>query len=141
MSEYETDILAWSDRQALLLRRLAAGEAPNERPDWLNIIEEVESAGRSELPRVRSLLIQALAQDLKCECWPFSRHVPHWRAEARGFREDAADSFAPSMRRHLDAAQLYAKALRRLPETLDGQPPLPVRAECPVTLDELLGQA
>ena len=29
-------------------------------------------------------------------------------------------------------------AIRALPETLDGQPPLPVPAECPVTLDELL---
>jgi hypothetical protein len=35
-------------------------------------------------------------------------------------------------------AKLYRRALRRMPETIDGQPPLPVPEACPVTLDELL---
>jgi hypothetical protein len=35
-------------------------------------------------------------------------------------------------------ASLYAKALHAMPESIDGQPPLPVSAICPVTLDELL---
>jgi hypothetical protein len=42
------------------------------------------------------------------------------------------------MRQRIDVAELYAKALRALPETVDGQPPLPVPAVCPVTLDALL---
>lgn len=96
--------------------------------------------GRSQLATVRSLLIQALAHDLKCECWPLAREVEHWRAEARGFRIDAANSFSPSMRQHLPVADLYAKALRRLPDTLDGTPPLPAPDVCPVTLDELLSE-
>ena len=32
----------------------------------------------------------------------------------------------------------YRRALRGMPETIDGQPPLPVPEACPVTLDELL---
>jgi hypothetical protein len=120
MSEYDADILTWSEHQASLLRRVAAGEPPNEQPDWPNIVEEIESVGRSELAAVKSLLVQALAHMLKAEAWPLSRDVPHWRAEARGFRADAADRFAPSMRQSIDMAALYRRALQRLPSTIDG---------------------
>jgi hypothetical protein len=44
------------------------------------------------------------------------------------------------MRERLDLAQIYRRALRRMPETMDGQPPLPVPAVCPATLDELLAE-
>jgi len=136
---YETDILDWSEHQAALLRRVAAGERSNaEAPDWANIIEEIESVGRSQLSAVRSLLVQALLHDLKATAWPSSREVPHWRAEARGFRGDAAEAFTPSMRQRIDMAELYRRALDRLPDSIDGEPPLPVPTECPVTLDALL---
>ena len=52
MSEYEADVLLWSEHQAALLRRLARGEAVNERPDWDNIIDEVESVGSEQLHAV-----------------------------------------------------------------------------------------
>ena len=45
------------------------------------------------------------------------------------------------MRQPIDMARIYRRALRRLPETMDGQPPLPVPTVCPVTLDELLSEA
>ena len=136
---YDVDVLEWSEHQARLLRQHAAGEAGNEAPDWTNIIEEVESVGRSQLHALRSLLVRALLHDLKCEAWPLVSYVPHWRAEARVARGDAADAFAPSMRQHIDMAALYRRALRGLPESIDGLPPLPVPDACPVTLDELLG--
>jgi hypothetical protein len=135
---YDTDILSWSEHQAELLRRVANGDAINETPDWANIIEEVEAVGRSELHAVESLLIQAILHGLKADAWPLSLYVPHWEAEARGFRDDAARRFTPSMRQRISVAGLYARALRRMPDTVDGQPPLPVSAVCPVTLDELL---
>ncbi len=134
----EADILLWSERQRDLLRRVAAGEAVNEAPDWPNIIEEIESVGNEQLHAVESLLRQALVHMLKAQAWPQSRDVPHLLFEARGFRADAADRFAPSMRQRVDLARIYRKALRIMPDTIDGQPPLPVPAECPVTLDELL---
>ena len=43
------------------------------------------------------------------------------------------------MRQRIDVETLYRRALRGLPESLDGQPPLPVPDACPFTLDELLG--
>jgi hypothetical protein len=134
---YERDILEWSQHQAALLRRVAAGERVNDL-DWPNVIEEIESVGNEQLHAVESLLVQALRHDLKAEAWPLSRDVPHWRAEARLFRRQARRRFAPSMRQKLDLAGLYGDALAGLPDTLDGQAPLPVPAECPVTLDELL---
>ncbi len=49
MSGYDADIVEWSERQAALLRRRAAGELINNADlDWPNIAEEIESVGRSE---------------------------------------------------------------------------------------------
>lgn len=140
MSDYDADILMWSERQGDLLRRRAAGELVNDAElDWPNIAEEIESVGRSQLSAVQSLLRQALIQMLKAEAWPLSRDVPHWRAEARRFRDDAAEAFTPAMRQRIDLAALYARALRATPETIDGEPPLPMPQVCPMTLDDLLG--
>jgi hypothetical protein len=135
---YDADILEWSEHQAELLRRVAAGEPVNEVPDWTNIIEEVADVGRNSLRACRSQLIQALLHDLKAEAWPLSPDVPHWRAEARLARINAADAYAPSMRQRIDVADLYAKALHAMPDTIGGQPPIPIPGTCPITLDELL---
>ena len=140
MSEYETDIALWSEHQASLLRRVAAGERVNDQVDWENVIEEIESVGRSEVKAVRSALLQALLHDLKAEAWPLSPYVDHWRAEAVRARGEAADDFTESMRAKIDLAAIYRRALRAMPATIDGQPPLPVPEKCPVTLDELLSE-
>src|SRR5471030_934605 len=141
MSDYDTDILIWSEHQAELLRRLAAGELVNDaKMDWLNIAEEIGDVGRSELRSCRSLLRQALRHMLKAEAWPLSRDAPTWRADAIDFRRQARDAFTPSMQQKIDVADLYADALAAMPETMDGQPPLPLPDVCPVTLDELLGE-
>jgi hypothetical protein len=138
---YDDDILLWSEHQADLLRRRAAGELVNEAEfDWPNIAEEIESVGNEQLHAVESFMVQALLHDLKATAWPLSRDVPHWRAEARRFRGDAASRFAPSMRQRIDMAKNYRRALRAMPETIDDQPPLPVPESCPMTLDELLAE-
>jgi hypothetical protein len=142
--QYEADIVIWADRQAALLRRVAAGESPNETPDWENIIDEVESLGRSETRACASLLTQMLLHQMKIAAWPNSTAVPGWTEEVARLRWEAADAFAPSMRKRLDVTRIYAQALRelhRMPQTIDGQLPLPVATVCPVTLDELLTRA
>jgi hypothetical protein len=137
---YDEDLLLWSEQQAALLRRMGAGERVNNQVDWENVAEEIESVGRSQLSAVRSHIVQAFLHALKAEAWPMARDAPHWRAEALGHRSDAAEAYAPSMRQHLDMAKLYREALRRMPETNDGQPPVPVRSECPVTLESFLAE-
>jgi hypothetical protein len=140
MSDYDTDILTWSERQAALLRRRAAGELINDAElDWSNIAEEIEDVGSNRLHAVESLLVQALRHMLKAEAWPLSRDAPTWRADAIDFRRQARRRFVPSIRQKIDVADLYADALAAMPETVDGVPPLPVPDVCPVTLDELLG--
>jgi hypothetical protein len=135
---YDSDSVTWSKRQAALLRRVAAGEAPNEIPDWQNIIEEVESVGRSQIDAVESLLYMTFLHDLKAAAWPNLRGAPGWLGEARGFRAQARRKYCPSMRWKIDIAGLYGDALQALPDVMDGQPPLPVPRICPVTLDEVM---
>jgi hypothetical protein len=137
-NSYEADILTWSDCQADLLRRVGAGEKVNDQVDWENVAEEIEDVGRSQLHGVESLLVHALRHMLKAEAWPLCRDAPSWRADAIDFRRQARRRFVPSMRQRIDVVSLYADALAALPDTVDGEQPLPVPAECPVTLDELL---
>jgi len=138
---YDSDILVWSEQQAELLRRRAAGELVNDAElDWPNIAEEIEDVGSNRLHAVESLLVQAMRHLLKAEAWPLSLDAPSWRADAIDFRRQARRRFVPSMRQKIDIAALYADALAALPKAVNGQPPLPVPDACPVTLDELLAE-
>lgn len=130
---YDDDILAWSEQQADNLRRRASNAL-----DWDNLAEEIDDVGRSQLRAVESHLIQALLHDLKVLAWPTSRDVSHWRAEARGQRDDARAAFTPSMTQRLDMAELYRCALRRLPEVNDGLAPMSLPTSYPLSLDALL---
>ena len=139
MSDYDTDILVWSEQQAELLRRRAAGELVNDAElDWPNIAEEIEDVGRSQREAVESHLTLALLHDLKAEAWPLSLAEPGWRAEARLHRRMARKKFSPGMRQRIDVAALYADAIAGLPTAIDGLAGLPVPHDCPATLDELL---
>ena len=141
MSDYDADILVWSEHQAALLRRRAAGELVNDAAlDWANIAEEIEDVGSNRLHAVESLLTQALRHMLKAEAWPLARDEPTWRADAIDFRRQARRRFVPSMRQKIDLAALYADALAAVPDRLDGQPPLPLPRVCNPRLDELLSE-
>jgi hypothetical protein len=49
MTDYDTDLYAWSECQGALLRRLATGEnVDRDQLDWTNIAEEIETLGRAE---------------------------------------------------------------------------------------------
>jgi hypothetical protein len=55
---YDTDILAWSEQQASVLRGLRSrGDLPNEL-DLEHVAEEIEDVGRSELNAAQSLIRQ-----------------------------------------------------------------------------------
>jgi hypothetical protein len=136
---YEEDILLWSERQAALLRRLAAGEHVNDRDlDWANLGDQIEAVGRMELRAVESLMTQAILHRLKQACWPTSIEVPHWHDREIRFRQDAADAFSPSMRQRFDLARINRRAVQRMPATIDGTPPGPAPDLSGVTLEEWL---
>jgi hypothetical protein len=136
---YDDDILAWSEQQAALLRRVAAGETINAAVDWANVIEEVESVGRSELRACESLLRQALVHLLKMRAWPASKSNTHWRAEGRGFLFGAGRAFSPSMRSRIDLPDIYRSALEQVGDEVDESgAPGALPDACPFTLDALL---
>jgi hypothetical protein len=135
-SLYAADILLWSEQQAELLQRRATNQL-----DWENLAEEIKDVGLSQLHAVMSYLRLALLHDLKAEAWPLSPDVDHWRAEARGHRDEARDRYTPSMAQRIDVEKLYHQARQRMPATIDGTQPLPVPEVCPVTLAELLSES
>jgi hypothetical protein len=131
---YERDILAWSQYQADLLRRLARGERVND-VDWVHVAEEIEDVGLSELHSVQSFLTLILLHLLKLHAWPDNEACAHWRGEVVGFQDEAERRFAPSMRQRIDIGKLYTAAVRRLRAS---DPNCRLPAENPFALDQLL---
>ena len=77
---YDDDILLWSEHQADLLRRAAAGERVNSADlDWPNIAEEIEAVGRSQRREVRNRLARLCQHLLKWAYQP-ELHSRSWRA-------------------------------------------------------------
>ena len=134
---YAQDILAWSDQQADLLRRLARGERVNGI-DWSHVVEEIEDVGLSELNAVRSHLRQMLVHLLKTALWPDHPAARHWKEEIAAFQAEAEQRIAPSMRQRIELDRLFAAAVKQVGAsdygTTAGQAP----AACLCTLDQLL---
>jgi hypothetical protein len=79
MSEYDTDLLLWSERQADLLRKVAAGERVNDQVDWKNVAEEIESLGRSERRQLHNRIASILVHLIKLEASPAEEPRTGWR--------------------------------------------------------------
>ena len=142
-SLYDTDIVAWADRQVEELRRLAEAGVTNT-VDWANVIEEIESVGRSEWSGVRSQLVHALAHIIKGVCDPDSLSGEAWRGEVRIALGEARDDFRRSMRPHLDLDEIWRKAFRRAAARLEVygiEVPPRIPQASPFTLDDLLDPA
>jgi hypothetical protein len=137
---YESDVLAWGEHQAELLRRLSRGEQVNEAPDWAHVIDEIEDVGLSELRACRSLLVQAMVHLLKLHLSPDATPAAHWRAETAAFLAAARRSFAPSMRQRIDLAELWRDALYEIrAEAEEGAAPA-LPEDCPFTLEQLVSE-
>jgi hypothetical protein len=98
---YETDIVAWANEQAALLRsgRLSA-------LDVLNIAEEIEDVGKSERRELESRFAVLLAHLLK---WKFQadHRGASWRSTIRVQRDRVARALhkTPSLRQSLNDAE------------------------------------
>jgi Domain of unknown function DUF29 len=100
LSDYDTDLLLWSERQADLLRRVAAGERVNDQVDWENVAEEIQSLGKSDRRELTNRVRVILTQLIKLRASPAVQPRPNWketiieqRAEIRILLEDS-----PSLR-------------------------------------------
>jgi Domain of unknown function DUF29 len=107
MSDYDTDLLTWRERQAALLRRRAAGELVNDAEiDWSNVAEEIESVGRSERRELRNRLAQLL------------QHLLKWRYQTE-HRSRSWRTMIATQRREIEALLADSPSLRAtLPDVL-----------------------
>ena len=141
MSDYDTDLLTWSERQAALLRRRAAGELVNDAEiDWPNVAEEIESVGRSERRELRNRLARLLQHLLKWRYQPEHRSRS-WRTTITTQRREIeallADS--PSLRATLpDVLAVAYRAARDDAITETALLNLPEAS--PFTVEQALGE-
>jgi hypothetical protein len=144
MSDYDSDIVEWSEEQAKLLRRIKAGEQVNDKVDWDNVIEEIESVGNEERKAVASALMRGMQHKLYVMCWPQTQSVQHWQAEIRIQLADAYADFRASMRDGIEGAMpsIYRRACLLVARHMvdAGPPQTPLPDACPWTLAELLAE-
>ncbi len=137
---YDQDLLLWSEQQAQLLRRRAAGDITNDADvDWLNIAEEIEAVGASQRRELRSRLIRLMQHLLKWNYQPELRSRS-WRATIKAQRDDIEDLLAqsPSLRRTLP--DVLPVAYRRArDEALEETGLLKLPELSPFTLEDVLG--
>jgi hypothetical protein len=120
MSDYETDVYAWSLRQGALLRRLAAGERVNDADlDWPNIAEEIEAVARSERGAVASHIANIIEHLIKLESSPATDPRRGWKSTVSRSRIRVENLLEdnPSLRRLLpELVSAEMQRARRLAE-------------------------
>jgi len=142
---YETDTVAWSERQSELLRRVAAGERLNVAPDWPNIAEEIETLGKNQGRELASRVAVILEHLIKLAASPASEPRAVWRATIRRERGEIETLLedAPSLRTRVPAviqnkiARARANAAAALVDS--GEVPRCDIGSINYSADELLG--
>jgi hypothetical protein len=142
-SNYDTDVLVWYERQAAILRDLGASglPLPNEL-DLQNIVEEIESVGRSELASVQSYLRLVLLHLIKLAASPDALSAEHWLDEISTFHGNIFSHLTPSMRQRSDVDLLWRRAGQdtRTRRVVRADPKLTLPSACPIALDDLLAE-
>jgi hypothetical protein len=124
VSDYDGDVVLWSEQQGALLRRIAAGEPVNVAPDWMNIAEEIETVGRSERVALASHVLVIIEHLIKLQASPAAAPRAGWedtidRARAEvGAVLEASPSLRPALSTVLEkqmprARRLAARAMAR----------------------------
>jgi len=136
-SLYDTDFYAWTQHQAALLR---AEEF--EAVDWNNLIEEIDSLGKSQRQEVRSRLTILIMHLLKLQYQP-ARRTRSWRTTISTQRADLEPLLTdnPTLRAHLALliAEAYPIAVKKAAaETGLDKQTFPV--ECPWPAAQLLDE-
>lgn len=102
---YETDLVAWADEQAALLRsgKLAALDA-------LNLAEEIESVGASQRRELHSRMVGLIAHLLKWHFQPDHRGKS-WRDTIYNHRDELAALLeqSPSLKRAFDDEKIMKR--------------------------------
>ncbi|SFL47723.1 DUF29 domain-containing protein [Methylobacterium pseudosasicola] len=110
-SLYDDDIVTWAEQQVTALRALAARGDLSNVVDWENVIEEIESVGRSQIQGVESLLLQVLVHVLKYLSAPSAQSTGSWRVEVVAFQRAARRNYKRAMQERIDWQALWQDAL------------------------------
>jgi hypothetical protein len=141
---YDADVFAWSQHQAAVLRRLAGGSLalPNDL-DIVNVAEEIEGVGLSELNAVLSHLEGLLLHLAKAVSSSASPARRGWLEEVEEHQSQAIRRFTPGMRQRIDLDRLWQRACRRaaIALALHEEPVAELPEAMPFTLEELLDEA
>ncbi len=141
--KYDDDFYAWTQYQAEVLRTLPTAD---NRFDRDNVVEEIESLGRSERDAVRSQVRRVLVFFLKLAHSPARDPRLDWMDSIADARAELADKLSPSLLRDIEErlARLYAEARKRAELQMhrygerDAARALP--AECPYTVDQIFAE-
>jgi hypothetical protein len=135
MSIYETDFYLWTQEQATLLR-----EGRLDELDVPNLVEEIDSLGRSQRHELRSRLRVLLMHLLKWQYQP-ERQGPSWEStiSEQRIHIDELLSDSPSLRPQVPTILPHAYALSRQSTHRETRLPLSTFPEtCPYTVEQVL---
>lgn len=133
---YEVDDYLWLEETIKLLKTKDL-----DNLDLYNLIEELESLGRSELNKVRSLLRQIMIHILLLEYWEqeYEQNYRHWQGEIIAFRDDLNHSLTTTLKNKLsqELEDIYQVALK-LVDKKTGLSLKQFPNNCPYSLEQLL---
>lgn len=130
-NSYENDYYQWTMEQVQALRERNLAQL-----DWENIIEEIESLGRSEYSSVTSLLMREIEHRLKIDYVPLPEYHKKWKTEVLAFKKNIKRKFTPSMKPKLK--QELEDIFQDAAEIVAFEYEIDLPKQCPYTLDELL---
>ena len=137
---YADDVFTWAHEQAAALRRLAADSFNLPEPvDLLNIAEEIESLGISQMRELISRYELVLVHLLKWR-WQPSKRSRSWSASLMTQRCELERPLrlAPGLRPHRQEALLDAyRTARRKAAMQTRLPPQTFPEICPFTVEEV----
>jgi len=131
---YESDYDLWLTEIVQLLKNRDL-----EKLDYENLIEELETLGRSEKNAVKSLLLQIIVHLMLYEFWQSEkeRNANHWAAEIITFRVQLEDKLTTNLKNYLadELPKIYQNALLIVQKKtqLNSLP-----KNCPYSLEKLL---
>ncbi len=131
---YEIDDHLWLEETIKLLKDHRFNEL-----DLDNLIEELESLGRRDKNKAKSLLEQVIRHLLLLQFWTeeYDNNVAHWEAEIDSFRTQLKRHLTTNLYQHLEQEynNIYDDALRYVTKKTRLKT-LPEK--CPYTLEQIL---
>ena len=107
---YDEDFVAWSKQQAEALRS-AARTGSNQKLDWENLAEEIESLGRSDRRELASRIATIIEHLTKLACSPAQDPRPAWQQTIRRERSEIGRLLDDSLSLRREVSDIASKVV------------------------------